>query len=388
MLSRHRKMNRNPSTRVRKGLLAAALCLGLCSTSAVMASGPARGSAPLQIAPNAPESYTVVRGDTLWGIAGRFLSAPWQWPQVWQLNKDQIANPHLIYPGDVVILDRSGAVPRLRLARDGARDGVAEGTAGLPLVRLAPGVRTQALPAQALPTLPAAEIEPFLNRPWVLDPAELAQHARIVGTQDGRIYLSRGDLAYARGLPAEAPEHWHVYRPARPLLDPATRQPLAWETLFVGTARLMQPGDPATLRIESNLEEIGTGDRLVPATPTHLPSLAPRAPERPIEGRILSVYRGIESAGRHSVVALSPGAAAGVEVGHVLRVLAAGRQITDRDTRERIQLPGEPIGELVIFRVFDQIAYGLVTGASQSISIGAMVATPTQNKVVQASASR
>ncbi|MEY4864419.1 MAG: hypothetical protein RLZ51_2514, partial [Pseudomonadota bacterium] len=248
-------MNRNPSTGVRKGLLAAALCLGLCSTSPVMASGPAQGSAPLQIAPNAPERYTVVRGDTLWGIAGRFLSAPWQWPQVWQLNKDQIANPHLIYPGDVVILDRSGAVPRLRLARDAARDGVAEGTAGLPVVRLAPGVRTQTLPAQALPTLPAAEIEPFLNRPWVLDPAELAQHARIVGTQDGRIYLSRGDLAYARGLPAQPPEQWHVYRPARPLLDPATRQPLAWETLFVGTARLMQPGDPATLRIESNLEE-------------------------------------------------------------------------------------------------------------------------------------
>jgi hypothetical protein len=119
-----------------------------------------------------------------------------------------------------------------------------------------------------------------------------------------------------------------------------------------------------------------------------VPSLAPRAPDRAIEGRILSVYRGIESVGRHSVVAISPGAAAGIEVGHVLRVLAAGRQVTDRDTRERIQLPGEPIGELVIFRVFDQIAYGLVTGASQSISVGAMVATPSQNTVVQASASR
>lgn len=372
MLRRHRNMTRNPSTVIRAALLCSALWLGVCSAA------QAAGTPPVQLSPNAPERYTVVRGDTLWGIAGRFLSAPWQWPQVWQLNREQIANPHLIYPGDVVILDRSGAVPRLRLARDaGAGAGAGtNGSGGLPLVRLEPGVRAQPLAAQALPTLPAAAIEPFLNRPWVLDPTELAQHARIVGTQDGRIYLSRGDLAYARGLPADAPEQWHVYRPARALLDPSTRQPLAYETLFVGTARLMRAGDPATLRIESNQEEIGEGDRLVPATPTVLPSLAPRSPERSLEGRILSVYRGVESVGRHSVVAISLGASAGLEVGHVLRVLSAPRQITDRTTREPVLLPQEPIGELVVFRVFDRIAYGLVTGASQAISVGAAVASP------------
>jgi len=272
MLNRHRNMIRNPSTLIRTAVLCSALWLGVCSPAL------ATDTAPVQIAPNAPDRYTVVRGDTLWGIAGRFLSAPWQWPQIWQLNREQIANPHLIYPGDVVILDRSGGVPRLRLAREASASGVngSGSMGGLPLVRLQPGARAQALAAQALPTLPAAAIEPFLNRPWILDPADLAEHPRIVGTQDGRIYLSRGDLAYARGLPADAPEHWHVYRPARPLLDPTTRQPLAWETLFVGTARLMRAGDPATFRIESNQEEIGEGDRLVPASATVLPSLAPR----------------------------------------------------------------------------------------------------------------
>jgi len=366
-------MIRNPSTVIRTALLCSALWLGVCTSTL------AAGTPPVQLAPNAPERYTVVRGDTLWGIAGRFLSAPWQWPDLWQLNREQIANPHLIYPGDVVILDRSGAVPRLRLARDPNSAGT-DGTgtlAGLPLVRLQPGARAQALAAQALPTLPAASIEPFLNRPWILDPTELAQHARIVGTQDGRIYLSRGDLAYARGLPADAPEQWHVYRPARALLDPTTRLPLAWETLFVGTARLIRAGDPATLRIESNQEEIGEGDRLVPATAMVLPSLAPRAPDRPLNGRILSVYRGVESVGRHSVVAISLGSGAGLEVGHVLRVLSAGRQITDRATREPVLLPQEPIGELVVFRVFEGIAYGLVTGASQAISVGAAVTSPS-----------
>jgi len=374
MLNRHRNMIRNPSTLIRTAVLCSALWLGVCSPAL------ATDTAPVQIAPNAPDRYTVVRGDTLWGIAGRFLSAPWQWPQIWQLNREQIANPHLIYPGDVVILDRSGGVPRLRLAREASASGVngSGSMGGLPLVRLQPGARAQALAAQALPTLPAAAIEPFLNRPWILDPADLAEHPRIVGTQDGRIYLSRGDLAYARGLPADAPEHWHVYRPARPLLDPTTRQPLAWETLFVGTARLMRAGDPATLRIESNQEEIGEGDRLVPASATVLPSLAPRAPEQALQGQILSVYRGVESVGRHSVVAISPGAQAGLEIGHVLRVLSGRRQIIDRATREPVLLPQEPIGELVVFRVFQGIAYGLVTGASEAISVGAAVASPRQ----------
>jgi hypothetical protein len=211
----------------------------------------------------------------------------------------------------------------------------------------------------------------------VLSPAELAQHPRIVATQDGRLHLSRGDLAYARGLPESPPMQWQIYRPARPLLDPVTRQTLAWETLLVGSARLIRPGDPATLRVESSSEEIGEGDRLVPASAQPVPRLAPRAPDRALEGRIVSVYRGIESVGRNNVVAVSLGSDAGLEVGHVLRVLATGRTVIDRETRESLRLPHESIGDLVIFRVFDQLAYGLITRASQAISVGATVATPT-----------
>jgi hypothetical protein len=369
-------MIRNPSTRVCASLLAIALWVGVCAPAQTLAAD----TPPLQLAPDAPDRYTVVRGDTLWGIAGRFLSAPWQWPQIWQLNREQIANPHLIYPGDIVVLDRSGSEPRLRLARGGTDPAAGPGTAELiptlRLERLQPQVRATATPDTSVPTLPAAVIEPFLNRPWVLEPAELAQHARIVATQDGRLHLSRGDLAYVRGLPTAPSAQWHVYRPARPITDPVTRQPIAWETLFVGTARLVRDGDPATVRIESNSEEIGEGDRLVPATDHPVPRLAPRAPAQPLAGRILSVYRGIESVGRDNVVAVSLGTESGIEVGHVLRVLTTGRTITDRITRELIRLPNEPIGELVIFRVFDRIAYGLVTRASEAISIGATVATP------------
>lgn len=370
-------MIRNASTGVRAGFIALALWVGVCS--AAWASGPA----PLQLAADAPDRYTVVRGDTLWGIAGRFLSAPWQWPQIWALNREQIANPHLIYPGDVIVLDRSGPEPRLRLSR-GANAAGADPGAIIPtlrLDRLHPQMRAEALPEAAIPTLPLAAIEPFLNRPWVLAPAELAAHPRIVATQDGRLHLSQGDLAYARGLPESAPPQWHVYRPARAVIDPLTRQTLAWETLFVGTARLVRAGDPATLRVESSSEEIGEGDRLIPAAHHPAPRLAPRAPERRLEGRIVSVYRGIESVGRNNVVAVSLGSQSGLEVGHVLGVLATGRTVVDRDTRESIKLPSEPIGELVIFRVFDHLAYGLITRASQAISVGATVATPAADTV-------
>jgi hypothetical protein len=372
-------MIRHASTGVRAGFIAIALWVGVCSSVVVCGSARASGTAPVQLAPDAPERYTVVRGDTLWGIAGRFLNAPWQWPEIWALNREQIANPHLIYPGDVIVLDRSGPEPRLRLSRGTAGAGAlpAELVPALRLERLQPQMRADALPEAAIPTLPLAAIEPFLNRPWVLEPAALAAHPRIVATQDGRLHLSRGDLAYARGLPESPPAQWHVYRPARQVIDPATRQTLGWETLFVGTARLVRAGDPATFQVEASSEEIGEGDRLVPAVSHPAPRLAPRAPDRPLEGRIVSVYRGIESVGRHNVVAVSLGSQAGLEVGHVLRVLATGRTIIDRETREPLRLPNEPIGELVVFRVFDHLAYGLITRAAQAISVGATVATPT-----------
>ena len=80
------------------------------------------GTAPLEISRDAPDKHVVVRGDTLWGIAGKFLEKPWRWPEIWQLNREQIRNPHLIYPGDIVYLDNTGPTPRLRLAKsvDGA----------------------------------------------------------------------------------------------------------------------------------------------------------------------------------------------------------------------------------------------------------------------------
>jgi hypothetical protein len=346
--------------------------------AALLAAGAAcaqSSTGPLELAPDAPDKHVVVRGDTLWDISGKFLKSPWRWPEVWQLNKDQIANPHLIYPGDIVYLDRSGDQPRLRLGRSvdtlAQAGGGAEGA-----TRVEPMVRAAPLDKNAIPTMNLSAIQVFLNRPLIVEEQGLKTHPRIVATQDGRVYLSRGDLAYARGIADESVSEWHVYRPARPLLDPATRQPLAWETLYVGAATMVRKGDPATLRIQATTEELGEGDRLMPAVRASVPNVAPRPPSGPVDGRIVSVYRGVDQVGKYSVVALSLGKEQGLEVGNVLAVQSTGRTIVDRETKEAVRLPNEPIGQLLVFRVFDRISYGLVVAAAQPISIGATVTNP------------
>jgi hypothetical protein len=343
-----------------------------------MLVGAAALAQPLELAKDAPDKYVVVKGDTLWDISGRFLQKPWRWPEIWQLNRDQISNPHLIYPGDVVYLDTSSGSPRLRLGKPVGGSGAATSLARTDerVERASPSVRSEPIAPAPVPTINAQAIEPFLSRPLIVDQAELAAHPRIVATQDGRVYLSRGELAYVRGVKDDAVTDWHIYRSARPILDPDTRKPIAWEAEFLGTAKLVSAGDPATFRVVATTEEVGPGDRLMPADRSVVLSYAPRPPASEVKGRIVSVYRGVAQAARNSVVAVNVGAANGLEVGHVLEIRQHGRVVPDRETREMIQLPAEPIGHLLVFRTFDKIAYGLIMKSSRDVGIGDDVSNP------------
>jgi len=332
------------------------------------------GAQPVEIAKDAPDKYTVVRGDTLWGISGKFLEKPWRWPEIWALNKDQISNPHLIYPGDIVYLDTSGASPRLRLAKAVGGSDVAQ--AAEPGERVQPRVRAQALDKAPIPTINAAAIEPFLSQPLVVDEAGLAAHPYIVGAQEGRVYSSRGEIAFVRNVPENPPAEWYIYRPARPIRDPDTRQVIAFEAQHVGSARLEKTGDPATFRITGVKEEVTAGDRLMPADPSKVTSFAPRPPESPVNGRIVSVVRGVTQAGRGSVVAVNAGSASGLAVGNVLSITQQSRTVFDPVARQWVQLPGEPVGHLLVFRVFDKIAYGLVMTSSGPVAVGDGVGNP------------
>jgi hypothetical protein len=333
-----------------------------------------KATPPLELAKDAPDRYVVVRGDTLWDISAKFLQKPWRWPEIWQLNRDQIRNPHWIYPGNIVYLDMSSGQPRLRLGEPMSNGNSAGANAGT--VKLQPTSRADSLRDTAIPTISSSVIAAFINRPLIVTAEQLKTNPRILATQDGRVNVGPGDLAYVRGIKGEAVTDWHIYREAKPILDPDTRKPIAFEALFVGSARLERVGDPATLRITGTSEEVGVGDRLIPAELGRPFNYAPHPPDQDVVGRIVSIYRGVSQVGRNSVVAVNLGSKTGLEVGNVLGIKQRGREVLDPETKLKVRLPDEPTGYLLIFRVFDNISYGLVTAASDAVSLGDMVANP------------
>jgi LysM repeat protein len=350
----------------------------------------AQAGVPLEdLAPGAPDSHTVKRGDTLWDISKLFLKTPWRWPQLWGMNLEQIRNPHLIYPGQVLVLDKSGGRARLRVA-DG---GVPGGT-----VKLSPRARGEAAGDSAIPTIPLNLIAPFLNEGVVLSADELDKAPRIVAAPESRVLMGRGDLAYVRGELGGIAD-WRLFRKATPLLDPTTKEVLGYEARFVGTAAYVreagtaevrnEPGlgnlfkrdaaatsstlpVPATFEILSVKEEVGVGDRLATVPPRDFSAFTPRAPSKPMAGQVVQVYGDSLIAGQNQVVALNRGARDGVERGHVLAVLRDGERVLDR-TNERpqeIKLPDERHGLMFVFRTFDRVSYALLLQVQQPVRAG------------------
>ncbi len=320
------------------------------------------------LAANAPDTYTVKSGDTLWDISSIFLTSPWRWPELWGMNKEQIANPHLIYPGQTLRLVKGDGVARLE---------VADAQAGTPgdVVRLSPTVRDVTGDRDAIPSIPHRVIEPFLSRPAVVSAGEMAKYPRIVATQTDRVYVGRGDSAYVRGISDERIERYNVFRPAQPLFDPDDadrRNPIAYEAFYLGSAVVTKAGEVATVRITESTQEIGIGDHLVPVPRRALFAYVPRRPDKPVDGRIVSIYSGLNETGTQSIVTLNRGSKQGVQVGYVLELLDTGATILDRtsDRREYIKLPDERIGMMFVFRVFDEISYALVFRVSKAVKVG------------------
>jgi len=347
------------------------------------------GVALADLAPNAPSSYTIKRGDTLWSIATLFLRSPWRWPELWGMNRTQIRNPHLIYPGQTLLLVKTAdGRAQLVLAGTGNTPAAAPAPVAAPAAPEPPPIPTEKLSPRArevdggsnaaIPSIPNNAIEPFLSRPKIVAAEALDQFPRIVSTQQDRVYLGAGDTAYARGVAdsaVEGSETFHIFRPAKPLFDPddyARKSPIAYEAQYLGTARLVKAGPVAALSILESKLEIGVGDRLVPIEHQELINYAPHRPEKNIEGRIVAVYGGVKSVGAGDIVALNRGRNDGLEIGHVLAVMRNGGTIVDRTVpgHEKVKLPDEDIGHLFVFRVFDTIAYALLVSASGPVQVG------------------
>jgi hypothetical protein len=356
-----------------------------------------------ELSPTAPAEYTVKRGDTLWGISGLFLKSAWRWPELWGMNLEQIRNPHRIYPGQQLVLEKAGGLARLRLRGDGTGAGDA---GGIPTetVRVSPRIRYESLADTALPTLQAHLIEPFLAEALIVDELTLDRAPRIVATQDNRVLLSRGDRAYVRGATG-APftekdvnrtEEFRVFRDARPLRDPVTRAILGYEAQFLGKAALVRSEGvrevqtssgamegtvvPATVDITAAKEEMRVGDRLLPEPPRQLLSYVPRAPERALDGSIVSMYGdAVANAGQSQVVVINRGTADGIESGHVLAILKSGALMVDRSEpgkRTTMKLPDERIGLLMVFRPFEKLSYALVLEITDVVRAGDRVMSP------------
>jgi LysM repeat protein len=332
------------------------------------------GVALSDLAANAPDTYTVKTGDTLWDISTLFLKSPWRWPELWGMNLEQIRNPHLIYPGQVLFLEKADGRARLRVGQPVAGD----------TLKLSPKVRSTRNDQGAIPAIPFHLIEPFLNEAVIFGANELETAPRIVAAQEGRVMMGRGDTAYVRGPLDDSKRDYRVFRQPKPLRDPATQELLGYEAVYVGTAQYTAPGEnrtstrgepgivPATFTLGSLKLEAGIGDRLAAVPPREFSNYSPHAPAAPISGQVASIYGEGLNAGQNHIVALNRGSRDGMERGHVLALWRKGNTVTDSTdvARPLIKLPDERHGLLFVFRVFERMSYALILSVQEPVRTG------------------
>jgi len=334
----------------------------------------------VELNPNHPQQYTVVRGDTLWDISGKFLKYPWHWPVIWQANS-QIKNPHLIYPGDLLTLVYRNGKPMLKLTR------------GSKAYKMSPKVREITL-EKAIPTIPLAAIKAFLTRPQVLDENTLKLAPYIVATSDERLISGAGDKVYARGFKNENDKHFSIFSQGQVYKDATTQEILGYEAIYKGDAWVTKMADPATLDIHESTQEILVGDRLLPVVEDDYEmNFLPRSPDHEINGNIISVFNGVSQVGQYQIVVLDRGARNGLEVGHVLSIHQAGKTVIDPvlsgredetyfnvhnkdvDRNQTVVLPDEGAGIAMVFKVFKKVSYAIVMKANRAIHLNDKVSS-------------
>src|SRR5882672_6801822 len=369
-----------PNEAVMQKSITALLALCLAGTAWL-----ALAQGDLQVKDTAPDRYVVQKGDTLWSIATKFLSDQWRWPEIWRMNQEQIRNPHQISPGDVLVLDRKASPPQLRLGdSSGGGGGGRAAPESEDSVKLLPRVYTSNLGAGPIPAMPPRAIEPFLTQPLLIEEGGLDRAPRIIATQEDRVNLGAGNVAYVSGFGKSETPAWQVYRAGQPLVDPDSNRTLGYEAVFLGTARMTRPGDPATVEIVSSKKEISAGDHLIPSPTPTIPQYIPHAPASKVNGRIIGLYDALatSSGGRDSIISINRGRKHGLESGHVLAIYRnvvvydQSNYLRSRDSSPAIRLPPERYGLVFIFRTFNTVSYGLVMESTRPVQGGDLVLNP------------
>jgi hypothetical protein len=321
--------------------------------------------AAVELKDDLPESYTVKKGDTLWGISGMYLKKPWLWPELWDVNP-QIDNPHLIYPGDVLYLVWVDGQPRLRMNR--GKD-----------IKLNPNMRVSPLDL-AIPVIPLDEIGAFLLRHRILGAAELNDSAYVVAGAQGHLISAPGDRIYGRGPFPDGERAYGIFRPGETYRDPLTQEVLGHQAQSIGNAQLLSSNQDDVVELEINRvnEEVRVPDRLLPNEERILDAtFHPRAPEAEIvDGFMIAVDGGVSQIGTTDIVVLNKGLRDGLEIGHVLAIYEAGSVVYDQVQKSNVALPDARAGLLMVFESFEKASYAIVLKANRPLEILDKVKNP------------
>jgi hypothetical protein len=358
----------------------------------------------LQLQENAPDRYTVVKGDTLWDISAKFFKDPWKWPQIWGYNKDTIKDPHWIYPGNIVYLDQSTRTLKVEKVDGSAPAPTDSGTTPAPALAASPAdTETSAVPPvyenetsstagaikisprarevpgsnEAIPLISIRDIGPFLTRPLVFEDSELESSPELIGTYEERHLIGTGDIAYAKNMPSDRGERWQIYREDKKFRDPETGEVLGHEVFYLGDASVEKFGDITTLRVTSSVREIYKGDHFAQAVTGYASNYLPRAPSKEINATVISIYGGVVQAGQNAVITLNKGRRDGLENGHVLALFQKGEVMRNPNFFQRnYVLPDMRYGLVFVFRVFDKVSYALVMQTRLPVQILDRASTP------------
>ncbi len=323
--------------------------------------------ADVQLKAGHPENYTVVKGDTLWDISGRFLSQPWKWPELWHVNP-QIKNPNLIYPGDTLSLTYVNGQPRLTLNR-----GESRGT-----IKLSPQVRSTPM-AEAIPTIPLEVINAFLFNNRIVDSeADFTAAPYVLAGGGESVVMGAGQKIYARGAFADQQPSYGIFRQGKTYTDPVSKEFLGINANVIGNADMLSSEDGiTTLGVTRSNEEVRIGDRFFPTEERAVNStFMPREPASQVDGLIIDVPRGVTQIGLLDVVTINKGKRDGMAEGTVLAIMKTGETVRDRVTGQQVKVPDERGGLLMVFRAYDKISYGLVLTASRDLALMDKVTNP------------
>jgi nucleoid-associated protein YgaU len=317
---------------------------------------------------DAPERYTVKKGDTLWGISERYTEDAWQWPNIWYQNA-QIKDPHLIFPGDILGLMTIGGKVKVAIVERGMESRT---------IKMSPTARIEPIES-AIPTIPMEAIMPFITRNRIVEAGELEMAPYILAAGGGRIMNGAGGVAYGRGDFGDGIANaYGIFRASIVYKDPITEEILGLEAKEIGLANVISnEKDIVKLDLIKTSQQIIEGDRLLTTENRQLVTrFQPKAPDNYIDGFIISVPGGVTQIGQYSMIVINKGKREGISEGSILDIMKRGEVVRDRTKEEQVRLPSEKAGQLMVFRVYEKLSYALVTKATRSLNVGDQVRSP------------